>query len=122
MTANTQKQFKRTIEAFARIDIGKKFQIPTRKWINPVDMNLRGLLRVDGRTTTLRSFQPLEHRTHQWTADDVHLLCAVLQDSRQPKRFWLWVWDNERGVHVVEPAGTDVEALDKDLAEWFPNP
>jgi hypothetical protein len=121
MAQQVKPQLKRTIEAFARINRGQRFSVPTRKWINPVDLNRSGLLRVDNQITTLKTYKALEHRMHQWTPDDIHLLCAVLQDSRQPKRFWLWIWNNDRGVHIVEPAGTDIKTLDGELAKRFPN-
>lgn len=121
MTATTHKQLKRTVEALQRINSGEKFQILTRKWVDPIDRNRVGFLRIDGRVTTLLGCKDLGRHTALSTSDNVRMLVAVLRDHRKCARLWLWIWDSDRGVHIIEPAGTDVEALDKDLAHRFPN-
>jgi hypothetical protein len=121
MTQSQKKQLKRAQTALQNIRDGKRFVIQTRKWIDPIKLNRGRFLTIDGRVTTLRICDALEHRLHFSTADDVQMLCAALRDERKPRRLWLWIWHSDRGVHIIEPAGTDVEALNKDLAERFPN-
>lgn len=119
MAQQAQRQFKRTQEAFARISLGKRFVIPTRKWIDPVDLNRGGFLRIDGHVTALKRVPELERHRSQSTSDDVQMLLAVLKYIRKSGRLWLWIWHSDRGVHILEPAGVDVAALDRTLALRF---
>jgi hypothetical protein len=121
MTTQTKKPLKRTAKAIQCINTGKRFQIRTRKWTDPISRNRRGFLRIDRQATTLRGCQELERHAFRSTSDNTKLVVAVLRDQRKCGQFWIWIWDSDSGVHIVEPAGTDVEALNKDLAERFPN-
>lgn len=121
MATKPKPQLKRTAAALQNIVSGKSFIIPGRKWIDPVALNGGRFLRIDKSVTTLRCCDALEHRMHQRTADDLRLVCAVLRDERKPHRLWTWSWDMDRGVHIIEPAGTDIEALDQELAQRFPH-
>lgn len=116
MMIRTEAQQKRLKDALARILAGKRIRLPA----GPVLVSRSGWLYIYEQRTTLRACQALAHHKHRWTADDVQLLCAVVQDARRSGRLWLWVWDSDRGVHVIEPAGTDIDALDQRLTRRFP--
>lgn len=83
----TQATLKRTVEALARIDAGRRVRISSRRWVEPACVDRKGFLHIDSERTTLRSCPALTPQKHCSTNEYVQTLFHVLQDCLPPQRF-----------------------------------